>query len=151
MASKSGFEIGFLGPVLSFNHIFACMHAKSLQLCPTLCHPMDSNPPGSSVHRILQARILEWDAISLSINMPIKLVDGSLEAATRGSNTSGEGSHAGLSRKCDKAKKRACWRLRFTLIYLDWHLERERERERERLLGKKHFLCISGIYSINLT
>ena len=44
----------------------ACMHAKSLQLCPTLCDPMDSSPPGSSVHRILQARILEWVAISFS-------------------------------------------------------------------------------------
>ena len=30
------------------------------QLCPTLCNPMDSSPPGSSVHGILQARILEW-------------------------------------------------------------------------------------------
>ena len=35
----------------------ACMHAKSLQSCLTLCDPMDSSPPGSSVHRILQARI----------------------------------------------------------------------------------------------
>ena len=34
--------------------------AKSLQLCPTLCDLMDYSPPGSSVHRILQARILEW-------------------------------------------------------------------------------------------
>ena len=33
---------------------------------PTLCHPMDSSPPGSSVHRILQARILEWIAIPFS-------------------------------------------------------------------------------------
>ena len=31
----------------------ACMHAKSLQLCPTLCDPMDSHPPASSIHRIL--------------------------------------------------------------------------------------------------
>ena len=31
----------------------ACMHAKSLQSCPTLCDPIDSSPPGSSVHRIL--------------------------------------------------------------------------------------------------
>ena len=45
----------------------ACMHAKSLQSCPTLCDPMDSSPPGSSVHRILQARILEYVAISFSI------------------------------------------------------------------------------------
>ena len=46
----------------------ACMHAKFLQLCPTLCYPIDSSPQGSSIHRILQARILEWVAISLSTN-----------------------------------------------------------------------------------
>ena len=36
------------------------MHAKLLQLCLTLCDLMDCSPPGSSVHGILQARILEW-------------------------------------------------------------------------------------------
>ena len=36
---------------------------ESGQLCPTLCDPMDYSPPGSSVHGILQARILEWVAI----------------------------------------------------------------------------------------
>ena len=36
------------------------MLAKSLQSCPTLCNPMDCGPLGSSVHEILQARILEW-------------------------------------------------------------------------------------------
>ena len=41
--------------------------AKSLQSCPTLCDPMDGSPPGSSVHRILQARTLEWVAVSFSI------------------------------------------------------------------------------------
>ena len=40
--------------------------AKSLQLCPTLCNPTDGSPPGSSVPGILQARILEWVAISFS-------------------------------------------------------------------------------------
>ena len=40
------------------------MHAKSLQLCLTLCNHMDCSPLGSSVHEILQARILEWVAIS---------------------------------------------------------------------------------------
>ena len=40
--------------------------AKLLQSCPTLCDPMDSSPPGSSVHGILQERILEWVAISFS-------------------------------------------------------------------------------------
>ena len=36
------------------------------QLCATLCDPMDCNPPGSSVHGILQGRILQWVAISFS-------------------------------------------------------------------------------------
>ena len=44
----------------------AVLHAKSLQLCPTLWDPMDCSPPGSSVHGILQARILEWDAMPFS-------------------------------------------------------------------------------------
>ena len=38
--------------------------AKSLQSCPALCDPIDGSPPGSSVPGILQARILEWVAIS---------------------------------------------------------------------------------------
>ena len=40
--------------------------AKLLQSCPTLCNPIDGSPPGSSIHGILQARILEWVAISFS-------------------------------------------------------------------------------------
>ena len=40
--------------------------AKSVQLCPTLCNPIDSSPPGSPVPGILQARILEWVAVSFS-------------------------------------------------------------------------------------
>ena len=44
----------------------ACMHTRSLQSCPTLCGPMDYSLPGSSVRRILQARILEWVAILFS-------------------------------------------------------------------------------------
>ena len=47
--------------------------AKLLQLCPTLCDPIDGSPPGSSVHRILQARILEWVAISFSQDCHNKL------------------------------------------------------------------------------
>ena len=41
-------------------------YAKSLQSCPTLCDPIDSSPPGSPVPGILQARTLEWVAISFS-------------------------------------------------------------------------------------
>ena len=40
--------------------------AKSLQLCLTLCDPLDWSPPGSFVHGVLQARILEWVAIPFS-------------------------------------------------------------------------------------
>ena len=40
------------------------------QLCPTLCNPVDCSPPGSSVHGILQVRILEWGAISSSRDLP---------------------------------------------------------------------------------
>ena len=40
--------------------------AKSLQSCPTLCDPIDGSPPGSAIPGILQARTLEWVAISFS-------------------------------------------------------------------------------------
>ena len=45
---------------------YAIAAAKSLQSWPTLCDPIDDSPPGSSVLGILQARILEWVAISFS-------------------------------------------------------------------------------------
>ena len=44
--------------------VYAAAAAKSLQSCPTLCDPIDSSPPGSPVPGILQARTLEWVAIS---------------------------------------------------------------------------------------
>ena len=44
----------------------AAAAAKLLQSCPTLCDPIDGSPPGSSVPGILQARTLEWVAISFS-------------------------------------------------------------------------------------
>ena len=58
----------FAGKVMSllFNMLSAAAAAKSLQSCPTLCNPIDGRPPGSSVSGILQARTLEWVAISFS-------------------------------------------------------------------------------------
>ena len=44
----------------------AAAAAKSLQSCPTLCDPIDSSPPGPAIPGILQARTLEWVAISFS-------------------------------------------------------------------------------------
>ena len=46
--------------------LFNMLSAKSLQLCPTLCDPRDDSPPGSAIPGILQARTLEWVAISFS-------------------------------------------------------------------------------------
>ena len=54
-----------LGPV--FLPLCDAAAAKSLQSCPTLCDLTDSSPPGSSVHGIFRARVLEWVAIVFSI------------------------------------------------------------------------------------
>ena len=48
----------------------AAAAAKSLQSSPTLCDPIDGSPPGSSVHGIFQARVLEWGAIAFSVEAP---------------------------------------------------------------------------------
>ena len=48
------------------NQKYAAAATKSFQLCPTLCDPRDGSPPSSPVPGILQARILEWVAISFS-------------------------------------------------------------------------------------
>ena len=57
-----------------------CLVAQS---CPTLCDPIDCSPPGSSVHGILQARILEWVAMpssKVSSNPGMELRSPSLQA-----------------------------------------------------------------------
>ena len=53
------------------------MYAESLQLCQTLCDPVDYSPSGSSVHGILQARILEW--VGLPFPSPGDLPDPAIE------------------------------------------------------------------------
>ena len=59
---------------------YACVHAKLFQSCPPLCNSMDCSLPGSSVHRILQARILEWVAMPSS-------------TSSRGSSWARDGTH----------------------------------------------------------
>ena len=61
-------EVPWGGPVFvsGLSPPAAAAAAKSLQSCPTLCDPIDGSPPGSSVPAILQARTLEWVAISFS-------------------------------------------------------------------------------------
>ena len=60
--------VSFKFLVIVFTELFVCVYVLVLvaQSCPTLCDPMDHSPPGSPVHGILQARILEWVAISFS-------------------------------------------------------------------------------------
>ena len=53
------------GKTMQYHHLLTAA-AKLLQSCPTLCDPIDSSPPGSPVPGILQARTLEWVAISFS-------------------------------------------------------------------------------------
>ena len=51
-------------PVIPPRTVAAAAAAASLQSCPTLCDPIDSSPPGSAIPGLLQARTLEWVAIS---------------------------------------------------------------------------------------
>ena len=72
--SSAHFKIELLGLLLlrckSFLYVLEssplCDISELAQSCPTLCDPMDCSPPGSSLHGILQARIVEWIAISFS-------------------------------------------------------------------------------------
>ena len=62
--------------------LLQCMKMKSLsevaQLCPTLSDPMDCSLPGSSIHGIFQARVLEWVAIAFSAVVPYMGANGTL-------------------------------------------------------------------------
>ena len=55
--------------------INAAAAAKSLQSCPILSDPMDCSPPGSSIHGIFQARVLEWGAIAFSDRLMNKVIN----------------------------------------------------------------------------
>ena len=66
-SGKNLFPYSFFITLVSSLHFNpAAAAAKSLQVCPTLCDPVDGSPPGSSLHRILWAKILEQVAISFS-------------------------------------------------------------------------------------
>ena len=77
--SESSFRVFFfLNPLIHLGFIFMCVHAKSLQSCPTLCDPMDYSPPGSPVYATLQARILE----QVAMPSPGDLLDPVIEHAS---------------------------------------------------------------------
>ena len=60
------FPINYLSVTLIFSDCVFISWSEVAQLCPTLCDPMDYSPPGSSIHGIFQASVLEWVAISFS-------------------------------------------------------------------------------------
>ena len=73
MEERTGSKLGkeyvkavYCHPVYLTSMQSAAATAKSLQSCRTLCDPIDGSPPGPAIPGILQARILEWVAISLS-------------------------------------------------------------------------------------
>ena len=65
--------------------LLQCMKVKSesevAQSCLTLCDPMDCSPPGSSIHGIFQARVLEWDAIVFSATGDKEPLNGAVRSA----------------------------------------------------------------------
>ena len=63
---KTGLSLNGYECLVSSRHCPKDVAAESLQSCPTLCDPIDGNPPGSAIPGILQARTLEWVAISFS-------------------------------------------------------------------------------------
>ena len=67
--------------------LLQCMKVKSesevTQPCPTLCYPMDCSLPGSSIHRIFQARVLKWVAISFSTIWPSNLTPKHIPEETK--------------------------------------------------------------------
>ena len=70
----SGFQL-LMGRVelgVSLRHLMK--ESEVAQSCPTLCNPVDYSPPGSSVHGILQTRILEWLAISWILQCNLGLI-----------------------------------------------------------------------------
>ena len=75
----------FPSKLLTFWRLTSAAAAKSLQLCLTLFDPTDSSPLGSSAHGILQARLLEWVAISSSSRLPDPRIKPTFPALQAGS------------------------------------------------------------------
>ena len=66
MRMTTKFRMKHCAPIFLIKYFASAKSAKSLQSCLTLCDPIDGSPPGSTVPGILQARTLEWVAISFS-------------------------------------------------------------------------------------
>ena len=91
--------------------------AKSLQSCPILCDPRDDSPPGCPVPGILQARTLEWVAISFSNAWKWK-VKVKLLSRVRLPATPWTAAHqAPLSTYWNGLKKNSCWKIVYAIFY----------------------------------
>ena len=78
---------------VSCHFLLQCMKVKTksevAQLCPTLSDPMDCSPPGSSIHGIFLARVLEWGAIAFSVYAEYIMRNTGLEEAQAAMKTAG--------------------------------------------------------------
>ena len=102
------------------------LSANSLQSCPTVCDPLDCSPPGSSVHGILQARILKWLLYSLSLRAQKIIIWTRLEVQSRSLATRGSIPEPNWSQSTTYAAENSMfcfvqhWKIcqRNTIIYL---------------------------------
>ena len=130
---------------------YVCMGAQSLESCPILCSLMDCSPPGSSVHRILQARILEWVAMPFprGSSQPwdqtqVSCIEGGFFTSWATRETTREAPHPQFINQESKFLQGSCcpisqiwaWRSAATLwtlpatatlkpLVLEWHSENE--------------------------
>ena len=81
------------------------------QLCPILCDPVDCSPPGSSIHGILQARILEWVAIFFSSKLTCVLsrLKVKVKSLSRVQLFATPGTIAGQALLCKEFSRQECW------------------------------------------
>ena len=90
--------------------LLQCRKVKSeaVQSCPTLSNPRDCSPPGPSIHGILQARVLEWDAIAF-FAIVVRLMSNVLEYATLAIATDKFWNFRGLTKICISRVKSLTW------------------------------------------
>ena len=95
--------------------VCTCMLSRLIQLCLTLCNPMDCSPPGSSVCGILWERILEWVAIPSSRDSPVPQTKPMVPVAPALQAGSSPLSHWGAQKQCSQEQQ--CSDCKYRILY----------------------------------
>ena len=91
------------------------------QSCPTLCDSLDCKLPGSSIHGIFQAKILEWVAISFSVGKESACSAGDMGLIPRSGRSPGEGNDNPLQYSClESSKDTGAWRVTVDGVTKSW-------------------------------